>query len=76
MIIKNVDHGQKFIEPILQCNLKLCQNFNISPISPTTHEARKQPPERQHYEKKNAENKKTRRKQEENKSSKKNNGKN
>ena len=34
--------------------MKLSQNFDVSPVSSATHEARKQPPERQRYKKKDA----------------------
>ena len=46
---------QTLIDTILQYNLKISQNYDVSRISPVTHEARKQPPEKQHYEKKDTE---------------------
>ena len=49
----DVTNKQKLIDTILQYNSKLSQNFDVIPISPVTHEIRKQPPEKQHYEKKN-----------------------
>ena len=71
----DVTDKKKFIDTILQNNLNLSQNFDVSRIIPVTNEARKQPPERQHYEKKGTELNKPQ-KQEENISSEKSNEKN
>ena len=51
----DVTNKQTLIDTILQHNLKISQNYDVSRISPVTHEARKQPPEKQHYEKKDTE---------------------
>ena len=51
----DVTNKQTLIDTILQHNSKISQNYDVSPISPVTHEARKQPPEKQHYEKKDTE---------------------
>ena len=48
----DVTNKQTLIDTILQHNSKISQNYDVSRISPVTHEARKQPPEKQHYEKK------------------------
>ena len=58
----------------LENKRQLSQNFDVSPISSVTHEAREQPPEREHYEKKDTD-LNNRQKQEENKSSEKSNEK-
>ena len=70
-----VTNKQKLIGTILQHNLELSQNLDVSRIIAVTNEERKQPPERQRYEKKDTElnNPQT---QEENKSSEKSNEKN
>ena len=51
----DVTNKQTLIDTILQHNSKISQNYDVSRISPVTHEARKQPPEKQHYEKKDTE---------------------
>ena len=51
----DVTNKQTLIDKILQHNSKISQNYDVSRISPVTHEARKQPPEKQHYEKKDTE---------------------
>ena len=51
----DVTNKQTLIDTILQHNSKISQNYDVSCISPVTHEARKQPPEKQHYEKKDTE---------------------
>ena len=51
----DVINKQTLIDTILQHNSKISQNYDVSRISPVTHEARKQPPEKQHYEKKDTE---------------------
>ena len=45
----DITNKQKFIDTLLQHNLKLSQNFDISSIISVANEARKQPHERQHY---------------------------
>ena len=51
----DVTNKQTLIDTILQHNSKISQNYDVSRISPVTHEARKQPLEKQHYEKKDTE---------------------
>ena len=70
----DVSNKQKFINTMLQHNSKISQSLDIGRIGPVTHEARKQPSERQHYEKKDTE-LNNRQKQEETKSSEKSNEK-
>ena len=70
----DVNNKQKFINTILQHNSKISQSLDVGRNGPVTHEARKQPSERQHYEKKDTE-LNNRQKQEENKSSEKSNEK-
>ena len=71
----DVTNKQKFIDTLLQHNLKLSQNFDISSNISVADETRKQPHERQYYQKKDTE-LNNRQKEEENKSSEKSNEKN